>query len=131
MPATLTPTPAGHLEDQLQDGLSVPQLADRSKALLLVAEDAVLHEDYWTAIRAADATPWGRDQAANLGFVVRCAIEDGLFNMASEAANRVRWAEPRSSLTVQVIAARKQATLKAVSVQANREALVCFDSGWE
>ena len=96
---TTTPTPVAHLNKQLEEALSVSKSSAKNKALLIVAQDAVLKKDYWTAIRAASATPYSSAQAKNLGFVVRCAIEDGLYDFAAEAANKVKYISDRDRLS--------------------------------
>ena len=123
---TTTPTPVAHLNKQLEEALSVSKSSAKNKALLIVAQDAVLKKDYWTAIRAASATPYSSAQAKNLGFVVRCAIEDGLYDFAAEAANKVKYTSDRDRLKLDVIEARRRATSKAEPLEGDREAMACF-----
>ena len=123
---TTTPTPVAHLNKQLEEALSVSRSSAKNKALLIVAQDAVLKKDYWTAIRAASATPYSSAQAKNLGFVVRCAIEDGLYDFAAEAANKVKYTSDRDRLKLDVIEARRRATSKAEPLEGDREAMACF-----
>ena len=65
-----TPTPIPPLGKQLARALSVSGSDAQGDALLEVAQHAVLLMDYWTAIRAAEATPYNSEQAFNLSFVV-------------------------------------------------------------
>ena len=123
---TTTPTPVAHLNKQLEEALSVSTSSAKNKALLIVAQDAVLKKDYWTAIRAASATPYSSAQAKNLGFVVRCAIEDGLYDFAAEAANKVKYTSDRDRLKLDVIEARRRATSKVEPLEGDREAMACF-----
>jgi hypothetical protein len=123
---TTTPTPVAHLNKQLEEALSVSKSSAKNKALLIVAQDAVLKKDYWTAIRAASATPYSSAQAKNLGFVVRCAIEDGLYDFAAEAANKVKYTSDRDRLKLDVIEARRRATSKVEPLEGDREAMACF-----
>ena len=128
---TATPTPVAHLNKQLEEALSVGSSSARSEALLIVAEDAVLMRDYWTAIRAASATPYSSAQAKNLGFVVRCAIEDGLYDFAAEAASKVRYRSARDRLKIDVIEARRRTTSDLRPLDDDREAMACFSVGSE
>ena len=123
---TTTPTPVAHLNKQLEEALSVSTSSAKNKALLIVAQDAVLKKDYWTAIRAASATPYSSAQAKNLGFVVRCAIEDGLYDFAAEAANEMKYTSDRDRLKLDVIEARRRATSKVEPLEGDREAMACF-----
>ena len=123
---TTTPTHVAHLNKQLEEALSVSKSSAKNKALLIVAQDAVLKKDYWTAIRAASATPSSSAQAKNLGFVVRCAIEDGLYDFAAEAANKVKYTSDRDRLKLDVIEARRRATSKVEPLEGDREAMACF-----
>ena len=123
---TTTPTPVAHLNRQLEEALSVALSSAQSEALFIVAQDAVLKRDYWTAIRAASATPYSSAQAKNLGFVVRCAIEDGLYDFAAEAADKVTYTSDRDRLKIDVIEARRRATSKVEPLEGDREAMACF-----
>ena len=107
---------------------TLPSTSARDFALLVVAQDAVLKKDYWTAIRAASATPSFSAQAKNLAFVVRCAIEDELYDLGAEAADRVKYRSDRDRLKIDVIEARKRATSEVVPLVANRESMACFSS---
>lgn len=113
--ATATPTPIPPLDRQLKEALSVSSTSDRNKALLIVAENAVLVRDYWTAITAASASPSTSAQANNLTFVGRCAIEDGQYDFAAEAAAKIRATSPRDSLKIEVIEARKRVAMERVT----------------
>ena len=124
---TATPTPVSPLHKQLEDALSMSYADNESEALLIVAQDAVLRMDYWTAIRAASATPYASEQAKNLGFVVRCAIEDGLYDLAAEAARNVTYSSESDQLKLLVIKARKQATHTVEPLENNRESMDCFN----
>ena len=105
------------LDRQLEEALSVTATAARNRALLIVAQDAVLARDYWTAIRAASASPSDSAQVENLTFVGRCAIEDGQYDFAAEAADKIRTNSARDSLKIEVIEARKRARVKGASDQ--------------
>ena len=126
---TATPTPVPPLESQLREALSIDGKNARGLALLVVAQHAVLANDYWTAIRATSATPWKSEQAKNLRFVVRCAIEDGLYSLAADAAEKVKYDSNRDTLKVEVIEARRLATFELDRLpfeQASRETMSCF-----
>ena len=123
---TFTPTPIPPLDRQLKEALSVASSSSRNVALRIVAQDAVLTMDYWTAIRAASATPSSSAQANNLAFVVRCAIEDGLHDLAAVAANKIRSSSARDRLKIEVITARRQATSEVVPSSVDRESMACF-----
>ena len=131
---TATPTPIPPLDKQLEEALSVATTSVRNKALLLVAQNAVLLGDYLTAIKAASATPSSSAQATNLAFVVRCAIEDGLYDFAAEAADKVKVTSARDSLKVEVIEARGRTPLDkgqptdGTGSHADRESMACFGS---
>lgn len=132
-PITPTPTPVPPLDRQLQVALSVSIVRERDTALLIAAEDAVLERDYWTAIRAASATPSNSAQARNLAFVVRCAIEDGLYDLAAKAAGKTRLTSDRDRFKIEVIQARRQAERRASSEiitsrlsRVSRESMACF-----
>ena len=129
--ATATTTPIPPLGRQLQEALSVSRSSAKSVALSIAAQDAVLRRDYWTAIRAASATPYNSSQAENLAFVVRCAIEDQLFDFAAEAADKVRLTSDRDRLKIEVIEARREVALELspnMSDRASRESMACFSS---
>lgn len=104
-----TPTSVSLLDKQLKEALSVSSSSSKGTALLVVAQHAVLVRDYVTAIKAAAATPYNYDQARHLAFVVRCAIEDELYDAAAEAANRVTYTSDRDKMKIEVIEARKRA----------------------
>ena len=125
---TPTPTPVPPLDRQLEEALSVAGTSARNAALFIVAQDAVLTRDYWTAIRAASATPSTSAQAQNLAFVVRCAIEDRLYVFAAEAADRIKATSARDLLKIEVIEARRWATSEVLPSYADREAMACFSS---
>ena len=108
--STPTPTPMPPLDRQLREALSISSGSLRGDALLIVAQNAVLVKDYKTAIRAVSATPSEYTQAKSLEFVVRCAIEDGLYDLAAEAAAEVRSSSSRDRLKIEVIEARRWAT---------------------
>ena len=124
-----TPTPVSPLDRQLEEALSVDRSSARNAALFIVAQDAVLTRDYWTAIRAAAATPSSSQQARSLAFVVRCAIEDGLYVLAAEAASRISATGARDSLKIEVIEARRQSDSEVVPSpvdRVSRESIACF-----
>ena len=121
---TATPTPVPPLDRQLEEALSVSSSSARNVALLIVAQDAVLDRDYWTAIRAASATPSSSAQAKNLDFVVKCAIEDGLYDIAAEAAAKVKFTSDRDRLKIDVIEARRRATSDVMPSDVDRESMV-------
>ena len=125
---TATPTPVAPLDRQLEEALSVASSSARNVALLIVAQNAVLKRDYWTAIRAAFATPSSSAQAKNLAFVVECAIEDGLYDTAAEAADKVKATSARDRLKIDVIEARRRATSEIVPSDVDRESMACFGS---
>ncbi len=60
--ATATPTPVPPLGRQLEEALLVDIRSSQNTALFIVAQDAVLARDYWTAIRAASSTAWDSAQ---------------------------------------------------------------------
>ena len=139
LPVTLTPThtptPVPPLDRQLEEALSVTRSSARSVALLIVAQDAVLERDYWTAIRAASATSSSSAQAKNLAFVVECAIEDSLYDFAAEAADKVKYTSDRDRLKINAIEARRRATSEATPIASeampsavDRESMACFNS---
>lgn len=129
--ATPTPTPVPPLNSQLKEALSVDGNSARGAALLEVAQHAVLQNDYWTAIRAASATPYNSEQAVHLSFVVRCAIEDGEYRLAAEAANQIKYNSVRDLLKIEVIEARRLATFELDRLRyerASRISMACFSS---
>ena len=77
--------------------------------MAVVVSQAVLLGDYWTAIKAAAATPSHAKQASNLEIVVECAIEDGLYSMAAEAASRVSGHSAQSRLMIMALEAKESA----------------------
>lgn len=136
--ATPTPTPVPPLGRQLEVALSVSITSERDTALLIAAEDAVLERDYWTAIRAASATPSNSAQARNLTFVVRCAIEDGLYDLAADAAGKTKIISDRDRLKIEVIEARRKAEKRANTEivtsrlsRMSRETMNCFGTDSE
>ena len=96
------------------------------RALFIVAQDAVIKVDYWTAIRAADASPGEPSEAQSLSFVARCAIEDGEYDMAGEAASKVESDDVRNKIQLEVIAARKAAPSGRATYDGDRENMNCF-----
>ena len=126
---TATPTPIPPLDRQLAEALSVDGASARNLALLVAAQDAVLRRDYWTAIRAASATPSSSAQAESLAFVARCAIEDGMYLFAAEAAAKIRTTSARDRLKIEVIEGRRRATAEKAQShdnRADRESMACF-----
>ena len=126
---TATPTPIPPLDIQLTEALSVNGKSARGAALFKVAQHAVLESDYWTAIRAASATPYKSEQAEHLSFVVRCAMEDGIYRLAAEAADQIKYDSVRDLLKVEVIEARRLATFELDRLryeQASRLSMACF-----
>ena len=133
--ATATPTPVPPLDKQLKVALSVASSSARNRALFLVAQNAVLLRDYRTATRAASVTPSSSAQAKNLAFVVGCAIEDGLYDLAAEAADKVKTTSVRDRLKIEVIESRKKSTTDyktrhedVIISQVDRESMACFSS---
>ena len=126
---TSSPTPIPPLEEQLKDALAVSGSSSKNMALFKVVQHAVLLTDYWTAIRAADASPGSTAQSESLSFVVNCAIEDGKYNVASEAAARISYTSIRDQMRNKVIDARKSA--QSVQIQSlaskDRTQMACFD----
>ena len=132
---TATQTPVPPLDKQLEVALSVVAYSAQNKALYLVAQNAVLLRDYRSAIRAASATPSYSAQATNLAFVVACAIEDGLYDLAAEAADKVTVTSVQDRLKIEVIESRKKATTDyktrhedVIISQVDRESMACFSS---
>lgn len=124
--ATATPTPVPPLDRQLDEALSVDITSSQNSALFIVAQDAVLAKDYWTAIRAASATATNSAQAKSLAFVVRCAIEDGLYDLAAEAAGEIRITSDRDEAKIEVIKARRWEATGVVPSHLGRESMACF-----
>lgn len=131
---TATPTPVPPLSRQLEEALSVSSSSARSKALSLVAQNAVVLGDYRTAIRAASATPSSSAQAENLEFVVKCAIEDRLYNLAADAADEIKTTSSRDRLKIEVIEARRWAGVgdetrprDVMRSDIDRNSMTCFD----
>ena len=130
-----TATPVTPLEKQLKLALSVDTYSVRDKALFLVAQNAVVLRDYRTAIRAASAAPTYSAQANSLAFVVGCAIEDGLYDLAAEAAGKVKTTSVRDRLKIKVIESRKKSTSDyktrhedVIVSLVDRESMTCFSS---
>ena len=123
---TSTPTPVPPLEDQLRDALGVSGSTSQGKALFKVAQHAVVLMDYWTAIRAADASPSSSSQANSLSFVVRCAIEDGEYDMAAEAASRISGSTTQDEMRNEVIEARRIAPSVQPTSIGDRSEMACF-----
>ena len=107
---TKTPSPIPPLDVHLEKALSITAYSPQGKALAIVATNAIIIDDYWTAIRAASLTPILSDQSTNLELVVKCAIEEGKFDIALEAASSVYLHSSQSRLTVMALEA---ATLNA------------------
>lgn len=127
--ATPTPTPKPPLDKQLEQALSISNHGQRGIALFEVAKHAVLLADYWTAIRAASATPNTSTQAENLKFVTRCAIEDRLYDLAAEAANEIKHSTTRDQWKLRVVQARGTATPEPqtpLPSRANRGSMACM-----
>ena len=124
---TASPTPAPPLDKQLEEALTISGTTARDSALFIVAQDAVINMDYWTAIRAADATSNSTPEAQSLSFLARCAIEDGKYDMAAEAAAKVANTTPRNQMQLEVIAARKSAPSAQASYSDDRQNMDCFN----
>ena len=105
---TPTPTVTPPLDKQLAEAMKIRSDAARGAALLIVAQHAVDLRDYSIAIEAASKTPSDRQQASTLALVVRCAIEDGFYDDAAHAADKVRIWASGDSLRTEVIAARRK-----------------------
>ena len=112
---TATPTPMPPLGEQLERALSIGGTTARGEGLASVAVQAILLGDYWTAITAAAATPIASEQASTLELVMECAIEDGLYSMATEAASRTSSSYSRGRLMVMALKARESAIKDQVS----------------
>ena len=112
---TPTPTPIPPLGEHLERALSIYSSTSQGEGLASVAAQAILLGDYWTAIRAADATPSTSKQADNLELVVRCAIEDGRFSMATEAASRAANTKSQGRLMIMALEAQEAAIERQVS----------------
>ena len=125
--ATASPSPVPPLEEQLRDALAVSGSSSKNMALFKVAQHAVLLMDYWTAIRAADASPGSSSQAESLSFVVKCAIEDGKYEMAAEAAARIGGNSTRDRMRNEVIDARKSASSVQSLSGVDRTGMACFN----
>ena len=132
---TATPTPVPPLDKQLEVALSVSSTSSRNEALFLVTQNAVLLRDYRTAIRAASSTPSRSAQAENLAFVVVCAIEDELYDLAAEAADKISVSSERDRLKIEVIESRKNATSDyktrhedVIISYVDRDSMNCFSS---
>ena len=106
---TATPTPVPPLQEQLDRALSIQSSSAQGEGLATVVVQAILLGDYWIAIRAAAATPSTYRQSTNLELVVKCAIEDGRFSMATEAASRARSSSSNSQLMILALKAREVA----------------------
>ena len=124
---TASSTPVPPLDKQLEEALTISGNAARDSALFIVAQDAVINMDYWTAIRAADASPSSASEAQSLSFVARCAIEDGNYDMAAEAAARIGSSAARNQMQLEVIAERKAASSAQTSYDGDRENMICFN----
>ena len=116
------------LENQLKVAKTVYYWDERAKALLIVAQQAILHGEYPIAIDAAAATPYLDNQAHNLAFVVRCAIEDGVFGSAMRAADLVEQTSSRDELISEVLAAQKRNILTPPTSVASRTSMSCFET---
>ena len=128
--ATATPTPIPPLDRQLEEALSVNGKTARNRALRIVAENAVLVRDYWTAITAASASPSSSAQAENLTFVGRCAIEDGQYNFAAEAADKIHSSSDRDRLKIEVLEARKRVAMEDTSQEISGQRINSQVSCW-
>ena len=125
-------TPVPPLDKQLAEALSVESYAKRGEALLIVAQHAVLELHYETAITAASAIPSSSVQSKALSFVVSCAIEDGLFNFAAEAASQIESYASRDTQKIRVIEARKRVSSDAEPFLSEvtrfyRSSMACFN----
>ena len=124
---TASPTPVPPLDKQLGEALTISNKTARGSALFIVAQDAVINTDYWTAIRAADASPNDTSEAQSLSFVARCAIEDGNHDIAAEAAARIESDTVRNQMQLEVISARKSAPSTQTPYGGNRDNMTCFN----
>lgn len=107
---TPTPTPIPPLGRQLEVAISISSRSERDDALLAVAQHAISKKDYWTAFRAADASPSTSAQARSLALVVRCAIQDKEYALAEHAANKIKARNYRDGMKREVIEARNPST---------------------
>ena len=134
---TPTPTPIPPLGEQLEWALSIDGVVARGDGLKAVAIQAVLLTDYWTAIRAAAATPNISAQAINLELVIDCAVEDGQFSMATEAANMVESLSSRNDLMIKALEAREPAIRREAfppptsAQSAQPRVMLCLEAGRE
>ena len=103
--ATTMPTPIPPFGIRLQLALSMDDEHKRSRALRSITFDAIVIGDYWTAIRAASAIPFDTTQALELSSVATCAVEEGLYELATEAAFRVQEKSAREDLKYFVVLA--------------------------
>lgn len=123
---TASPTPVPSLNRQLEEALAISDKAARDRALFIVAKDAVIKTDYWTAIRAADASPGEISEARSLSFVAICAIEDGNYDLAGEAAVRIGDDVVRNKVQLEAIEARKSSPSGQIPHDGDRENMNCF-----
>ena len=79
------------------------------------AEIAVIVSDYEAAIKSASASPGLKAQSKALMFVARCAIEDGLFKFAADAASEIKLPDDRADVTVEVVKAQRVAEAEPFS----------------
>ena len=73
--------------------------------LFKIAEIEVIQHRYGNAIEAASKINSVDTQSEALTFVARCAIQEGLFNHAEQAAKEVDSAADKANLTVEVLTA--------------------------
>ena len=118
---TLTPTPtptptstssifdqppassAQTLAKMLESAQSVRSTSGQSKALRIVAEEAIRRGDYRIAVEAGKSINSTSSKSETLSYVAVCAAKEGLFRIAAEAAKEIPSTSVNSSTTVEIL----------------------------
>ncbi len=102
--ATPAPTPTPTLASLLEAAESIRSIDHRSRALRLVAETAVEQGDYDIAIKAGEGAIYRREVASGiLAFTALCAANDGLFDLAKEAASHIPTSDIHDRVLIEIL----------------------------
>ena len=112
-PSTPIPTntpsavPAGFIptEQLIAEAMSLTTSEGRNDGLKHAAEIALNRDQYYEAIRAADASVTATAQAATLTHIAHRAIEEGLYKIALDAAEAITLSEERNKVQYEVFCA--------------------------
>lgn len=124
---SVTPTSSPSLVRDLEAARIIKNKRQRDQAYFNLTKNALVAGNYEMAIQAASESPSNLAQARSLILVINCAIDEELYDLADQAARKIKDDTNRDVRLSQVIKAGGSKPSKTEPSKNNRESMDCLN----